>query len=169
MKKPLLVLAALSLAAPVAIAQDAPPTTVEFVDRGGAAAGTATLRAAQEGVIIEAEVEGLPAGQWVAFHIHENGECDAAGGFQSAGGHFNPTDREHGYFVEGGPHAGDMPNQYVGDDGALRAQIFNGSVSMGEGDADVSGRAIVIHGGTDDYTSQPSGDAGERIACAVIE
>lgn len=169
MKRTLIALAAVSLAAPFAAAQDAPSTNVEFVDRDGAATGTATLRAAQEGVFIEAEVQGLPAGQWVGFHIHENGECDAAGGFESAGGHFNPTDRAHGYFVEGGPHAGDMPNQYVGQDGVLRAQVFNSFVTMGEGEADVMGRSLVVHGGTDDYQSQPSGDAGERLACAVIE
>jgi superoxide dismutase, Cu-Zn family len=169
MKTPLIALAALALSAPLALAQDASSTTVEFVDRDGTEAGTATLRAAQEGVLIELEVRGLPAAQWVAFHIHENGECDPADDFESAGGHFNPTDREHGYFVEGGPHAGDMPNQYVGADGVLRAEVFNSFVTMGEGEADVMGRSLVIHDGTDDHESQPSGDAGGRIACAVID
>lgn len=169
MKTPLIALAALALSAPLALAQDAPSTTVEFIDRDGTETGMATLRAAQEGVLIELEVRGLPAAQWVAFHIHENGECDPADEFESAGEHFNPTDREHGFFAEGGPHAGDMPNQYVGADGVLRAAVFNSFVTMGEGEADVMGRSLVIHDGTDDHVSQPAGDAGGRIACAVID
>ncbi len=87
----------------------------------------------------------------------------------SAGEHFNPTNAEHGYLAAKGPHAGDMPNQHVGADGVLRAQVFNSMVQLDGGEAAIRGRALMIHGGQDDYKSQPSGDAGKREACAVIE
>lgn len=141
-----------------------------FVDMEGAENGTATLTGTPNGVLIEIEVSGLPAGEWLAFHVHETGTCDHESDHESAGGHFNPTDAAHGYLSEGGPHAGDMPNQYVGEDGVLRAQVFNHMVTLGDGgEADIAGRALMIHGGTDDYETQPTGDAGDRYACAVIE
>lgn len=174
--------AAASLAVSLAIAQPVaaqtnpapvpsplPVATAKFVDGAGKANGQATLTAGRGGVLIEIEVTGLPANQWVAFHIHETGRCDAASGHESAGGHFNPTQAKHGFGTADGPHAGDMPNQWVGADGTLRAQVFNGRVSLAGGDSDISGRALMIHAKADDYVSQPSGNAGQRLACAVIE
>tara|TARA_A100001391_G_scaffold148769_3_gene106251 strand:- start:2539 stop:3048 length:510 start_codon:yes stop_codon:yes gene_type:complete len=140
-----------------------------YIDAEGQEIGEATLAHTPNGVVVEIDVEGLPAEQWVAVHVHENGECDPEGGFDSAGGHFNPAEVDHGYYSETGPHAGDMPNQYVGADGILRSHLFNPFATLGQGDADIMGRALMIHGGADDYESQPSGDAGDRIACAVIE
>ncbi|WP_118133627.1 superoxide dismutase family protein [Oceanicella sp. SM1341] len=167
--KAMTLLAAGAFAGLCALPAAAADATASFVNAEGGEAGSAELTATGSGVLIEAEITGLPAESWVAFHIHENGACDAADGFKSAGGHFNPTGAEHGYLSEGGPHAGDMPNQYVGADGVLRTQVLNPAVTLGEGEADIAGLAIVIHDGTDDYSSQPSGDAGSRIACAVIE
>lgn len=161
--------AALVVAMGASTAGEATTAKAEFLNMAGEKNGTATLTGTKEGVLIELEVSGLPAGQWVAFHVHETGKCDAAGKHESAGGHFNPTDKEHGYKAANGPHAGDMPNLHVGSDGIVRAQVFNSQIRLGEGDADVHGRALMIHGGTDDYQSQPAGDAGERYACAVIE
>lgn len=93
----------------------------------------------------------------------------AATGHESAGGHFNPGSSEHGYDVANGPHAGDMPNQYVPADGTLRAEVFNHAVTLADGETGIRGRALMVHAGADDYSSQPSGDAGDRLACAVIE
>lgn len=152
-----------------AIAQEPRTTKTHFIDTSGETTGTATLRDAPEGVLIELEVSGLPVGEWLGFHIHEFGECDHTDHFESAGGHYDPTDRAHGYFAEDGPHAGDMPNQYVGEDGVLRAQVFNSFVRIGEGEADIVGRSLVIHADTDDHESQPTGEAGDRLACAVVE
>ncbi|RWB51868.1 MAG: superoxide dismutase family protein, partial [Mesorhizobium sp.] len=121
------------------------------------------------GVLIALEITGLPAGEWVAFHVHETGKCDHQTGHASAGGHFNPTNAEHGYLTGKGPHAGDMPNQRVGPDGVLRAQAFNSVVKLDGGDTAIRGKVLMIHGGQDDYKSQPAGDAGNRQACAVIE
>ncbi len=92
-----------------------------FISAEGADIGTATLTGTIPGLLIELDLHGLPEG-WHGFHIHENGECDAEGGFQSAGGHFAVSDTAHGFQSEGGPHSGDMPNQYVAADGTLKAQ-----------------------------------------------
>jgi len=154
---------------PQELSRDSSTASAAFIDPAGQSIGKATLRPAEEGVLLEVEVSGLPANQWVAFHIHENGTCDPKTKFKSAGGHFNPSDQEHGFLADGGPHAGDMPNQYIPADGTLRAHVFNDYISLGDGDADVKGKAIIIHDGRDDYRSQPTGDAGGRLACAVIK
>jgi Cu-Zn family superoxide dismutase len=153
-----------------AIAQDAATASASFVNANGQANGNAELTGmAARGVLIKLEVTGLPAGQWVALHVHETGSCDHTTKHESAGGHFNPGSKEHGYGSANGPHAGDMPNQYVGSDGALRAEIFNHMVSLDDGETGIKGRALMVHAKADDYESQPSGDAGERLACAFIE
>ena len=151
----------------VAVAQET--VTVGFVDTQGNDNGTAELTATPGGVLFELEISGLPANQWVAFHVHETGSCDHASGHESAGGHFNPTDKKHGFLSEGGPHAGDMPNQYVTADGILHAQVFNGEVELNRGKLGILGRALMIHAKADDYESQPSGNAGQRLAFGVIE
>lgn len=164
--KPIMIAGLLLGVALPAAAQETAEAT--FLNMAGEENGTATLTQTQEGVLVELEVTGLPAGQWVAFHVHESGECDHETDHESAGGHFNPADAEHGYLSPDGPHAGDMPNQYVGADGTLRAQVFNHMVTL-DGDNAIRGKALMIHGGQDDYSSQPTGDAGNRQACAVIE
>lgn len=163
-----IVLATLALTS-AAIAQEPQKAVANFTDAEGNPAGTAALTQAGAGVLMELELTGLPPGEWVAFHVHETGTCDAASHYQSAGGHFNPTGKDHGYLAPNGPHAGDMPNQSVGPDGVLRAQVYNPSVTLDEDDAGIRGRALMIHAKPDDYASQPSGDAGDRLACAVIE
>ncbi len=172
--------AALLTAAPLgpAFPQDSsqPGATAALMGKDGQTVGSADLRETPNGVLIRLSLKGLPPGD-KAVHIHENGECDAAGGFESAGGHFNPSDAEHGYMNEGGPHAGDLPNQEVGENGVLDATVFATMASLaenpGEGRYSIAGgtarRAIVVHEGADDYVSAPSGNAGGRLACGVIE
>lgn len=141
-----------------------------FMDQKGQTIGTATLIETPNGVLIRAEAANLPAGLH-GFHIHEVGRCDGQAGFESAGGHYNPTGSQHGYWQQAGPHAGDMPNQTVEDDGKLLAEVFNPNVSF-SGQAplfDQDGSSLVIHAMADDYRSQPSGAAGDRIACGVIQ
>ncbi|MDO9417513.1 superoxide dismutase family protein [Pararhizobium sp.] len=155
-----------------AFAQDAMTATANFVGKDGKEAGRATLTEAKDGVLIEVEATGLPPGTWVAFHVHETGKCDHAGGHESAGGHFDDEDdgkAEHGFLAANGPHDGDMPNQYVSADGVMRAHIYNSAVSLNDDDDRIRGRALMIHAKPDDYRSQPSGGAGERLACAVIK
>lgn len=144
---------------------------VALIGADGQTLGRASLEQTAAGVLITVTASGIGAGEH-AFHVHEKGLCDASGGFASAGGHFAPGGTAHGYRHENGPHAGDMPNQFVGADGELRAQVLNSAVKLGDtGEGalmDADGSALVIHGGADDYASQPSGAAGARVACAVI-
>lgn len=153
-----------------AVAQSPEETNAKFLNGSGKTVGQATLIETPNGVLIKAEVSGLPAGEH-GFHLHETGRCDTAGGFKSAGGHFAPRGKSHGFMSDEGPHAGDMPNQFVGKDGKLRAHVLNARVTLGSGDAslfDDDGSALVVHSGKDDYRSQPSGEAGARLACAEI-
>jgi superoxide dismutase, Cu-Zn family len=153
-------------AAPLqARAQDA---TAELIDTKATPVGTAQLNQLEQGVQILIAISGLPAGEH-ALHIHETGECEPP--FESAGDHFNPTDAEHGWDSAGGPHAGDLPNIYLGE-GELEVAFLTDQVTLEDGETSVfddDGSAIVIHQGLDDYHSQPSGDAGDRVACGVIK
>jgi superoxide dismutase, Cu-Zn family len=134
----------------------------------GTKVGSVTLTETPNGVLLDVSLNGLAAGVH-GFHIHQTGSCSPD--FGAAGGHFAGGDKQHGLKVDGGPHAGDMPNIHVPESGALDIEIFNTAISFHNGDGalfDNDGSAIVIHDGADDYESQPSGDAGSRIACGVI-
>jgi Cu-Zn family superoxide dismutase len=156
---------ALATATPEVRAQDA---VAELIDGKANPVGTAQLNQLEQGVQIVVAVSGLPAGKH-ALHIHETGGCEPP--FESAGGHFNPTDVEHGWDNPEGPHAGDLPNIYVGE-GAVQVEYITDRLTLEDGETslfDDDGAAIVIHEGQDDYLSEPSGDAGMRLACGVIE
>lgn len=161
-------LALATLAGP-AISADA--AKAPFQDRNGKPVGNAVLTQTPHGVLIAIALEGLPPGEH-GFHIHERGQCDAADGFESAGGHYAPAGHPHGFMAEGGPHAGDMPNLFVSEQGQVRAHVLNPRVSLAGKEApllDQDGSALVAHAKADDYRSQPSGAAGDRIACAVVQ
>lgn len=168
-KRPL-VFAAAVLLLPVGAALAA-SASATLHDPAGAPVGTASLTQTPNGVLVHVEATGITPGSH-AFHIHETGQCDGSGGFASAGGHF-ALEHKHGFKVEGGPHPGDMPNVQVHDDGLFSIEVLNAGVSLEEGKQgyllDADGSALVIHAGADDYRSQPSGDAGDRVACGVIE
>lgn len=160
--------------ASVAHAEDSPAegkvvhATVIGLD--GAALGMITLRDTPSGVLLSTDLKGLPEGDH-GFHFHQKGICSPAEKFTTSGGHFAPEGHKHGLMMQGGPHGGDMPNQHVGADGKLVTQVFNTGVTLAPGPKsllDADGSALVIHAGSDDYMSQPAGDAGGRIACAVI-
>lgn len=144
--------------------------TANLIDLEGNEVGRATFSMTPAGVVVvRAEVSGLDDGEH-GFHIHETGECDPATGFQSAGGHYvGADDPKHG-LVEGGPHAGDLPNVVVRG-GSFAVEHFNPRITL-TGDmnplADADGSAIMVHSQPDDYESQPGGDAGDRVACGVI-
>jgi Cu-Zn family superoxide dismutase len=168
-------LGALSLgfvcASTTVFAQPTQQAAATFFDLQGQKIGSATLTQTASGVLIEIDASNLPDGEH-GFHIHETGVCDAAGGFKSSGGHFEPAQHQHGYEAEQGSHAGDMPNQFAAADGKLRAHVLNPNVTLADGPAsvlDADGSALVLHADPDDYRSQPAGNAGDRIACAVIE
>lgn len=135
---------------------------------GSLVSGTLTLVPMGDGVHLTGEVGGLSPGSSHGFHIHEKGDCSAADA-SSAGGHFNPTAQPHGRAMQGAHHAGDSDNIVADAKGVARVNTHLMGVSLGGGGSnDIASRAIVVHAAPDDYSSQPSGNAGARVACAVI-
>ncbi len=131
----------------------------------GADVGTVTATETAEGIRIAIAARGMPAGQHGA-HVHTTGRCDAPD-FTTAGGHWNPTARQHGTSNPAGPHAGDAPNLTIGADGTGSVTITLPSGTM-DGLLDGDGSAFVIHANADDYRTDPSGNSGGRIACGVF-
>lgn len=142
----------------------------EFINGQGDSVGSAVLTQTPNGVLIDVELRELEPG-WHGFHVHQTGQCMPPD-FKSAGGHFNPDSDRHGLLVEGGPHGGDLPNIFVGADGTARFQVITDDFSLRSDDdalSDSDGAALMVHSDPDDYRSQPSGDAGSRVACAEID
>jgi superoxide dismutase, Cu-Zn family len=126
----------------------------------------------QEGekVSMTAIISGLAEGKH-AIHLHEKGDCSAADA-KSAGGHWNPTDAQHGKWgSSNGFHKGDIGNFEVDANGNGTVNLTTDKWCIGCGDAkkDILGKAVIVHDGVDDYTSQPSGAAGTRVGCGVIQ
>ena len=168
MRRFFMLAAAVALAGPAAAQQASDTARADFVDKTGKETGRAQITAGTEGVLFEVEISGLPPRKWVALHVHETGTCDPATGHDSAGGHFNPDNKKHGFVSADGPHAGDLPNQFVADDGILRAQVYSTLVRLDQGERGIRGRALIVHANSDDYRTDPAGGAGERLACGVI-
>src|SRR5205814_9392657 len=122
------------------------------------------------GVLLQLSLKNFPAGEH-AMHIHQAGECKAPS-FETALGHFNPDTKHHGMMNTGGPHAGDMPDLHVPASGMLDVEVLNASITLDKGKPNSvfhpGGTSVVIHAGKDDYTSDPAGNSGDRIACGVI-
>lgn len=138
-------------------------------DASGAMVGEAYMTQLDQGIRVVLRVEGLPPGVKAA-HIHTAGRCDPPD-FTSAGGHWNPQGREHGRNNPAGQHMGDMPNIIVGQGGTglLEVTITGGRIDGGvRALLDDDGAAVMIHAGPDDYESDPTGNAGGRIACGVL-
>lgn len=129
---------------------------------GNDVAGWVTFTKEGNGVRVNGEFSGLAQGEH-GFHIHQYGDCRAADG-TSAGGHFNPAGNNHGARTDSVRHMGDMGNITAGSDGNATVDYVDSVIKMKH----IIGRGIIIHGGQDDLSSQPSGAAGARMACGVI-
>lgn len=143
---------------------------VNLMNKEGIPVGTAQLEEVKEGVQISVEAHHLPEGAH-GFHIHEKGICEAPS-FESAGGHFNPDNKKHGFKNPEGPHAGDIENLEVQADGTVQQVFLNDRVTLKKGEANSlfqpEGTTLIIHADPDDYISQPAGNSGERIVCGII-
>jgi superoxide dismutase, Cu-Zn family len=155
----------------------APPdqvmATANLVRSDGATIGTVRVFNEPTGVVLRINASGLPPGMH-GVHLHAVGRCDAPG-FTTAGAHWNPSSRQHGHLNPAGFHIGDLGNLGVGADGKLVAGLLVPGArlrtdSYGDGPVvmDADGAALVFHAKPDDERTDPSGDSGDRIACAVL-
>ena len=147
---------------------DKAASAVMAAKSGSQVAGTLEMMTMGNGVHVMGTLTGLAPNQSFGFHVHEKGDCSAADA-TSAGGHFNPTAQPHGSAESAAHHAGDMDNIKSDENGSERVSFHIENVGLGNGSAtDINGRALVVHAKPDDYTTQPSGNSGDRIACGVI-
>ncbi len=149
---------------------DTGKAVIKGTAEGSHVSGRATLKDTSQGLMVVVTVANVSPGQH-GLHIHEKGDCGDQG--KAAGGHFNPAKVPHGFLPKDGPtkaHAGDMGNIQVGPKGSGKATILLPGVSLKGtgGTASVDGRAIILHEKTDDF-GQPTGNAGGRIGCGVIQ
>lgn len=145
---------------------------VALVNSSGQSVGAVRAWQTAGGVSFRIDATGLPHGIH-GLHVHAVGRCDPPD-FASAGPHWNPATRKHGMNNPAGPHAGDLPNVEVAANGVLGTTVtLPGATLVGGGGAtgsliDADGAALVLHGQADDYVTDPSGNSGPRIACAVL-
>jgi len=135
--------------------------------RGNTAAGVVSFESRGDGVLVSVKLAGLKPNAEHGFHIHEKGDCSSGDG-TSAGGHFNPTGHVHG--PQGAEHhAGDLPALKSDADGRVQTSFTVQGLRIGQGPTDVLGHGLIVHIAPDDYATQPTGNSGARIGCAVIK
>lgn len=161
-----IVLAGIAFASASGTASADEQARAQLMNADGGSVGEVTLHETPNGTLLHLMIENLPPGA-LAFHVHTTGKCEPP--FKSAGGHFNPAGTMHGILSADGMHIGDMPNIHVPASGTVRIEILNTRLKLDSSLFDDDGAAIVIHAEADDYTSDPAGAAGPRIACGVIE
>jgi Cu-Zn family superoxide dismutase len=148
--------------------RSAAKTKVEVKDGQGKAVGDIVIWDEGSGVALELKLHDLTPGEH-GIHFHQVPKCEGPD-FKSAGGHFNPEGKKHGFDSPDGHHAGDMKNFTVGADGKASVRLEDSDVTVKDGPHSLlsSGAAVVVHAKADDYKTDPSGNSGDRVACGVI-
>ncbi|WP_096668028.1 superoxide dismutase family protein [Polaromonas sp. AET17H-212] len=134
---------------------------------GNATSGSVSFVQKGNKVLVSGEIRGLKPNAEHGFHVHEKGDCSSGDGM-SAGGHFNPTGAPHGAHGVGMHHTGDLPSLKADAGGIARFNFESGSLAVGSGVTDIVGKGLIVHRDPDDYKTQPTGNAGPRLACAII-
>jgi len=161
--------AVIAVTAGVAWAQSGAKATAQLQPtKGNTASGTVTFTERDKRVLVEASISGLPPGATLGFHVHEKGDCSSGDGM-GTGGHFNPLGKPHAHFGTPDRHAGDLPALKADASGNATLRIELDVITVTDGPTSVVGRGLIVHAQPDDYTTQPTGNAGARIACAVIQ
>lgn len=162
-------LAALVLLSACRSMQPAGPSAVAELQptKGNSATGTVRFTQSGDKVRVAGDVRGLKPGQEHGFHIHEAGDCSSGDGM-SAKGHFNPQGKPHAHPSTSERHAGDMPALKADDYGNARVDTTLDIITVAPGATSIVGRGLIVHASPDDYRTQPTGNAGARLACAII-
>ncbi len=135
---------------------------------GNTAAGTVSFVQREGKVLVSGEIRGLKPGAEHGFHVHEKGDCSSGDGM-SAGGHFNPTGQQHGSHADMAHHTGDLPSLKADASGNAKFSFESKTITVGSGMTDIVGKGLIVHRDPDDYKTQPTGNSGPRLACAVIK
>jgi Cu-Zn family superoxide dismutase len=169
MSRTLIALVAAGLTGCQSISSDEPRATANLQPtKGNKAAGTADFRQVGSKVRVVANVSGLTPGREHGFHVHEAGDCSSGDGM-GAKGHFNPQGKPHGPPSSAERHAGDMPALRADASGNAKLDTELDIMTVAPGPASIVGRGLILHADPDDYKTQPTGNAGARLACAVIQ
>ena len=145
---------------PSAIAQLSPT-------KGNTTSGSVQFTQAGDKVLVKVDIKGLKPNAEHGFHVHEKGDCSSGDGM-STGGHFNPSGTSHGAHGQGVHHAGDLPSLKADANGAAKVTFESSTISIVGGISNVIGKGLIVHLDPEDYKTQPTGNAGPRLACAVI-
>jgi Cu-Zn family superoxide dismutase len=134
---------------------------------GNSVSGSVSFTQQGNAVLVTGEVRGLVPSTEHGFHIHDKGDCSSGDGL-SAGGHFNPAGTAHGSHESSEHHAGDLASLKADTNGVARFSYTSTGITVGGGNSDVIGRGLIVHRDADDFKTQPTGNSGPRMACAVI-
>ena len=161
-------IAAAALAGCAGLGNDPTATAELQPTAGNTVTGKVHFMQHKHGMVkVSGQISGLKPNSEHGFHIHEKGDCSSGDGM-STGGHFNPGGKPHGAHGKGEHHAGDLPSLKADANGVASFSFESTTIAVGRGAADVIGRGLIVHRDPDDYTTQPTGNSGPRLACAVI-